>query len=29
MSYADAGITILQADYENNEGELSLDAFID
>lgn len=27
--YADAGIAILQADYENNEGELSLDAFID
>lgn len=27
--YADAGITILQADYESNEGELSLDAFID
>ena len=27
--YADAGITILQSDYNNNEGELSLDSFID
>ena len=27
--YADAGITILQSDYNNNDGELSLDSFID
>lgn len=27
--YADAGISILQSDYNNNDGELSLDSFID
>lgn len=27
--YADAGIAILQSDYNNNDGELSLDSFID
>ena len=27
--YADAGITLLQPDYNNNDGELSLDSFID
>lgn len=27
--YADAGINILRSDYNNNDGELSLDSFID
>lgn len=27
--YADAGIAIIQSDYNNNDGELSLDSFID
>ena len=27
--YADAGIAILQSNYNNNDGELSLDSFID
>lgn len=27
--YADAGIAILQSDYNNNDGELNLDSFID